>query len=210
MLGLLGGQTYLVLIEEEYKMRFNDQQKTIPLRPIEPTPYDNSTYTTKSWKIFKHKLALYSETHKYDWQVITLIKLKFPKSLHGLYNKYGHLLLDTTALLALEKVKANIVDKSETTRCCQEIRTNLSGRKHTRMANGAEDYFWRTEQDQLMLARLGSPRVSYHIVIADGTVAFKEYGYSKELLGKAAMEWEATAGPLDLDQESTFKLFETH
>ena len=63
-----------------------------------------------------------------------------------------------------------------------------------------------------MLARLGSPRVPYHIVIAAGTVAFKECGYSKELLGKAAMEWEAkvTVGPLNLDQETTFKLFETH
>ena len=138
-LGLLGAQAYLVLTKEEYKMRVNNQDKDIPMRPSEPAPYDNNAHTRRTWKEFEHKLGLYSETHRYDWQVIALIKLKFPKSLHGLYDKYGHLNLDTTAIAALEKVKDNIVDKSETTRCCQEIRTNLSGRKHTRAANGAED-----------------------------------------------------------------------
>ena len=83
-LGLLGAQAYLVITEEEYKMRVNNPDKGIPIRPGEPDPYDNNTYTRRSWKEFEHKLALYSETHKYDWQVITLIKLKFPKSLHGL------------------------------------------------------------------------------------------------------------------------------
>ena len=88
----------------------------------------------------------------------------------------------------------------------------MSGRKHTRAANGTEDYFWRAEQDQLILTRLGSPRVPHHIVIAAATAAFKECGYSKELLGKAAMEWEETvaAGTLDLDLETTLELFITH
>ena len=41
-----------------------------------------------------------------------------------------------------------------------------------------------------MLVKLGSLQVPYHIVLAAATVAFKECGYTKELLGKAAMEWE--------------------
>ena len=63
-----------------------------------------------------------------------------------------------------------------------------------------------------MLVRLGSPRVPHHIVIAAATVAFKECGYSKELLGKTAMEWEekAATGPLDLDAETTMPLFVAH
>ena len=71
------------------------------------------------------------------------LKLNSQKSLHGLYDKQGHLSLDTTAQTALKTLKNNIVDKTETTRCCQEIRTTLSGRQHTRAANGAEDYFWK-------------------------------------------------------------------
>ena len=211
-LGHLGGQTYLVLTETEYKMRVGNQNKTKPTRPAEPAPYDNANYASKTWKVFKHNHALFKETQNYDWQVIALIKVKFPKGLHGLYDKQGHLSLDTTAQTALETLKTNIVDKTETTRCCQEIRTNLSSRKHTRAANGAEDYFWKAEQDQLMLVRLGSPRVPHHIVIAAATVAFKECGYSKELLGKTAMEWEekATTVPLDLDAETTMPLFVAH
>ena len=63
-----------------------------------------------------------------------------------------------------------------------------------------------------MLVRLGSPRVPHHIVIAAATVAFKECGYSKELLGKTAMEWEekVATNPLDLDAETTMTLFITH
>jgi len=209
-LGHLGGQTYLVLTETEYKMRVGNQDKSKPTRPVEPDPYDNANYASKTWKVFKHNHALFKETQNYDWQVIALIKVKFPKGLHGLYDKQGHLSLDTTAQTALETLKANIVDKTETTRCCQEIRTKLSGRKHTRAANGAEDYFWKAEQDQLMLVRLGSPRVPHHIVIAAATVAFKECGYSKELLGKTAMEWEEKATTIDLDAETTMPLFVAH
>ena len=73
--------------------------------------------------MFKHKLEIYAECHKYNWQVIALIKRKFPRNLHGLYDKFGHLHLDTTALIALKKVSDNILDKSETPRCCQVIRT---------------------------------------------------------------------------------------
>ena len=63
-----------------------------------------------------------------------------------------------------------------------------------------------------MLVRLGSPSVPHHIVIAAATVAFKKCGYSKELLGKAAMEWEeiTAASPLNLDLDTTFPLFEAH
>ena len=86
-------------------MRVNNPNKGIPIRPSEPEPYDNNAYTRRTWKEFEHKLALYAETHKYDWEVIALIKLKFSKSLHGLYDKYGHLKLDTTAKSALKMPK---------------------------------------------------------------------------------------------------------
>ena len=65
-------------------------RKDKPTRPVETAPYDNTKYTTKTWKVFKHNLALYTGAQQYDWQVIALIKLKFPKSLHGLYDKQGH------------------------------------------------------------------------------------------------------------------------
>ena len=205
-LGYVGGQTYLVLTDTEYKPRVQNQTSAIPTRPTKSTPYDNSKYTRKSWKEFEHKQLIHGECRKYDWQVIALIKRKFPRSLHGLYDEFGHLQLDTTVLMALNKVSDNIVDKSESTRCCQVIRTQMSGRKHTMKANGAEDYFWKTEQDQNMLVRLGSHRVPYHIVIDAATVAFKECGYSKELLGKASIEWEekVTDGALNLDHENTY------
>ena len=37
-LGLLRGQTYLVLTEPKYKLRVNKTDRAIPIRPIEPAP----------------------------------------------------------------------------------------------------------------------------------------------------------------------------
>jgi hypothetical protein len=54
-----------------------------------------------------------------------------------------------------------------------------------------------------MLVKLGSLRVPNHIVIAAASVAFKECGYQKDLLGKAAIEWEEMAGS-DLDSDTTY------
>ena len=93
--------------------------------------------------------------------------------------------MNTTVLTALKRVSDNIVDKSETTRCCLVIRTQMSRKEHTMKANRANYYFWNTEQDQNILVKLESRQVSYHILIAGATVAFKECGNSKELLGKA-------------------------
>jgi hypothetical protein len=76
-------------------------------------------------------------------------------------------------------------------------------------SNGAADYFLETEQDQNMLVRLGSQRIPYHIVIAAASVAFKECGYSKDLLGKTAIEWDTKAGA-DLDDPKTYKAFMNH
>ena len=60
-----------------------------------------------------------------------------------------------------------------------------------------------------MLVKLRSLHVPYHIVLVAATVAFKECGYTKELLGKADMEWKekVSDGPLDLDLNSTYELF---
>ena len=79
-------------------------------------------------------------------------------------------------------------------------------------ANGTNDYFWKTEQDQDILVKLESRQVPYHIVIAAATVAFKECDYSKELLRKASMEWDEKEadGILNLDLKDTYKLFLVH
>ena len=61
-LGHLGGQTYLVLTETEYKMRVGNQNKAKPTWPVEPAPYDNANYASKTWKVFKHNHALFKET----------------------------------------------------------------------------------------------------------------------------------------------------
>ena len=60
-----------------------------------------------------------------------------------------------------------------------------------------------------MLVKLGSKRVPNHIVIAAASVAFKECGYQKDLLGRAAIEWETMAGD-DLDSETTYQAFKDH
>jgi hypothetical protein len=41
-------------------------------------------------------------------------------------------------------------------------------------------------------------------------VAFKECGYSKELLGKASIEWENKATNKNLDDPDTYKAFVEH
>ena len=66
-LGLLGGQTYLVLTETEYKMRVGNTETNKPTRPVEPAPYDNANYASKTWRVFKHNHALFKETQRYDW-----------------------------------------------------------------------------------------------------------------------------------------------
>ena len=48
-LRLLGGQNYLVLTETKYKLQVNKQDRAIPIRPIEPAPYDNSKHNRKTW-----------------------------------------------------------------------------------------------------------------------------------------------------------------
>ena len=101
------------------------------------------------------------------------------------------------------------MDKTETTRCCQALRTRIGDRKHTRESNGATNYFRATEKDQNTLIKLGSKKVPNHIVIAAASVAFKECGYQKALLGKAAIEWEDKAMQ-DLDSDTTYNAFKAH
>ena len=62
--------------------------------------------------------------------------------------------------MALDRVSdANIMDKSETARCCQVLRTKIDNMKHTMKTNGVKDYFWETELDQNMLVKLDSKKV---------------------------------------------------
>ena len=67
----------MVLNNTEYKLRVQNQSIAIPIRPMEPSPYGNSKYSQKSWKEFEHKKAIHRECHKYDWQIIALIKRKY-------------------------------------------------------------------------------------------------------------------------------------
>jgi hypothetical protein len=190
-------------------MRVQDPDTKYPTRPLKPADYDDDNFDPKSWKKHKHALAMFTETEQYDHQIINLIRAKFPQGLDGLYDDNDNLLLGTTALQAILQVSKNIVDKTETTRCCQALRTRIGDRKHTRESNGATNYFRATEKDQNMLVKLGSKKVPNHIVIAAASVAFKECGYQKALLGKAAIEWEDKA-MLDLDSDTTYKAFKAH
>jgi hypothetical protein len=164
-----------------------------PKRPQKPVDYDDDNFDSKLWKKYKHALAMFVETQQYDHQIINLIKTKFPQGMDGLYDDNDNLKLGTTALQAIQQAGKNIVDKTETTRSCQVLRANLGSRRHTKQSNRATNYFQTTEQVQNMLVKLGSKRVLNHIVIADVMVAFKECGYQKDLLGRAAIEWEAKA-----------------
>jgi hypothetical protein len=152
---------------------------------------------------------MHVKTLQYDHQITNLIKTKFPQGLDGLYDDNNNLKLGTTALQAIQQVSKNIVDKTETTCCCMVLRTKIRSRRHTREFNGAINYFRATEQDQNMLVKLGSKRVPNHIVITAASVAFKECGYQKDLLGRAAIEWKAKAGD-DLDSEATYEAFKVH
>jgi hypothetical protein len=73
-----GRHVHLILNDEEYRDKINDDTATVPAKIIRPKIPIGDTVTIASYAIYKQTLAKYELSEEYDQQLKDLNETKFP------------------------------------------------------------------------------------------------------------------------------------
>jgi hypothetical protein len=155
-----GGHVHLILNQEEYRDKINDETATLPCKTIRPKKPIGDTVTTASYAIYKETLADFELSEEYEQQLKDLIETNFPNGLNGLEGDNGELPYNLTAQKCLIHIEGKLKDDGTTTdRCYTALLNGLMTREYTDNANGAENWFKEAEADRIMANRLGYPYI---------------------------------------------------
>jgi hypothetical protein len=150
-----GGHVHLILNQEEYRDKINDETAALPCKTIRPIKPMGDTVTTASYAIYKETLADFELSEEYEQQLKDLIETKFPNGLNGLEGDNGELPYNLTAKKCLIHIKGKLKDNgTATVRCYTTLLNGLMTREYTDNANGAENWFKEAKADRIMANRL--------------------------------------------------------
>jgi hypothetical protein len=110
-----GHDVHLILNNEEYKDKINDETATMPAKSIRPKMTIGDFVTTASYAIYKQTLANYELSEEYDQQLKDLIETKFPNGLNGLEGGAGELPYNLTAKKRLTHIESKLKDDGTVT-----------------------------------------------------------------------------------------------
>jgi hypothetical protein len=131
-----GGHVHLILNQEEYRDKINDETAALPCKTIRPIKPMGDTVTTASYAIYKETLADFELSEEYEQQLKDLIETKFPNGLNGLEGDNGELPYNLTAKQCLTHIEGKLKDDgTATVRCYTALLNGLMTREYRIMAN---------------------------------------------------------------------------
>jgi hypothetical protein len=168
-----GGHVHLILNQEEYRDKINNETATLPGKTIRPRKPIGDTVTTASYAIYKETLADFELSEEYEQQLKDLIETKFPNGLNGLEGDNGELPYNLTAKQCLTHIEGKLKDNgTATVRCYTALLNGLMTREYTNNANGAENWFKEAEADRIMANWLGYLYIPYIFIMSMAQAAF--------------------------------------
>lgn len=172
-----GNHLYLLLNEEEYRIRVKDPTAKLPTRPLAPVRPVGTAATSGASLAYKEAKEEYELHMEYDQQAVDLIERKFPGGLTGLEDEEGDLPLELSAKEAMAHIEGKIVDVAEETKCYTDLLMGLLKRPYKTSADGAEEWFKQAEADRVMARYLDQPYVPYSVIMGCAQQAFRNGKY---------------------------------